>query len=155
MRIGEVAAQLGVSADTIRFYEKQGWLPGPRRGDNTYRTYSPDDVEHARLLLELRRLDVPLADAARVATWCHSGHCDDTTRALPEIIAQRRRSVAERIERLTELDAQLARLERHVRAATSRALPTIDGGGQACCDAAASLSEQSASCRCCAPPGSA
>jgi DNA-binding transcriptional MerR regulator len=150
IRIGELAAQLGVSTDTIRFYEKQGWLPGPRRSGNSYREYTPEDLEHARLLLELRRLDIPLPDAARVAAWCHSGHCADATGALPDIIAERRRSVAERIESLAALDARLARLERHLRAAAG-GLAVIDVGGQPCCESAAAIGSVPAGCACCAP----
>jgi DNA-binding transcriptional MerR regulator len=40
---------------------------------HAYRDYAGSDVEHLRLLIELRRLDVPLDDAARIAGWCHSG----------------------------------------------------------------------------------
>ena len=39
MRIGEVADSVGLSAQTIRFYERKGLLPRPRRGPNGYRDY--------------------------------------------------------------------------------------------------------------------
>lgn len=39
MRIGEVAAAVDVPAQTIRFYERRGLLPQPRRGPNGYREY--------------------------------------------------------------------------------------------------------------------
>ena len=74
MRIGELARDLGVSSDTLRFYERSGYLPSPPRGENSYREYSPADVDRIRLLLELRRLDLPLDEAARLAGWCQSGH---------------------------------------------------------------------------------
>lgn len=79
MRIGELANQLGVSADTLRFYEREGWLPRPERAENGYRTYGAGDLEHLRLLLELRRIDLPLEEAAQMASWCHAGHCDATS----------------------------------------------------------------------------
>jgi len=41
MRIGELAAAVGVPAQTIRFYEPRGLLPEPARGANGYRYY-PD-----------------------------------------------------------------------------------------------------------------
>ena len=67
MRIGELARAVGVSTDTVRFYERSGWLPRASRRDNAYREYGAPDVEHLRLLIDLRRLDVPLEDAARIA----------------------------------------------------------------------------------------
>lgn len=39
MRIGEVADAVGVPTQTIRFYEREGLLPEPRRGPNGYRQY--------------------------------------------------------------------------------------------------------------------
>ena len=36
MRIGEVAEAVGVPTATIRFYERKGLLPQPRRGPNGY-----------------------------------------------------------------------------------------------------------------------
>jgi hypothetical protein len=53
-------------------------------------------------------MDLPLDSAARMATWCHSGHCERTTSALPAELAERRAEIAERIRRLLELDARLA-----------------------------------------------
>ena len=40
MRIGELARQVGVSTDTVRFYERSGWLPRAARRDNAYRDYA-------------------------------------------------------------------------------------------------------------------
>ncbi len=65
MRIGELAEAVGVSTDTVRFYERSGWLPRASRRDNAYREYGPADVEHLRLIIDLRRLDLPLEDAAQ------------------------------------------------------------------------------------------
>lgn len=135
MRIGELASDLGVSADTLRFYERSGYLPRPERGENSYREYSPADVERIRLLLELRRLDLPLDEAARLAGWCQSGHCAETTVELPALIAAKRADLRERIDGLGQLDARLASLERHLSLAE---LPMV-GGAAPCCAAAAAV----------------
>jgi MerR family mercuric resistance operon transcriptional regulator len=39
MRIGEAAEAAGVPTQTIRFYERRGLLPQPRRDPNGYRDY--------------------------------------------------------------------------------------------------------------------
>jgi hypothetical protein len=67
VRIGELAQRIGVSTDTVRFYERAGWLPRPERQANAYREYAEADVEHFRLLIDLRRLEIPLEDASRGA----------------------------------------------------------------------------------------
>lgn len=151
MRIGALARQLGVSTDTIRFYEKSGVLPRPaRQRDNNYRDYGDTDREHLRLLIDLRRLEIPLDDAARIAGWCHAGHCGETTTELPTLLADRRASIAARIEGLRALDARLADLERHL-AGRRRAL-TVLGAGAPCCDAASAVTGVAeGGCACCAP----
>lgn len=150
MRIGELARQVGVSTDTVRFYERSGWLPRASRRDNDYREYGEADVEHLRLLIELRRLDVPLGDAGRIASWCHSGHCADTTAELPRLIGERRTDIATRIAGLQALDARLQGLERHL-GRPRRSLQVLDAAGP-CCDAAnAVIGSLEGGCGCCSP----
>ena len=150
MRIGELARQVGVSTDTVRFYERSGRLPRAARRDNDYREYGAPDVEHLRLLIDLRRLNVPLEDAARIAGWCHAGHCADTSAELPRLIDERRADIAERIAGLEALDARLAGLGRHLGKGT-RSLAVLEVGG-ACCEAAgAVVATAGAGCSCCSP----
>jgi DNA-binding transcriptional MerR regulator len=153
MRIGELAERVGVPADTVRFYEREGWLPRPPRQDNGYREYAEADVEHLRLLIDLRRLELPLDEAARLASYCHSGHCADTSAELPGIIAGRRAELGERMARLRVLDARLADLERHVAEARPARRPlTVLAGTTPCCDAAAAVTGVTqGGCACCSP----
>ena len=132
MQIGELASALGVSADTLRFYEKSGVLPRPPRSANGYRDYGRAELDRIRLLLDLRRLDLPLDEASRLAGWCHSGHCLETTAELPGLVGTRRAAIRDRMKSLQELDARLAALERHL---TLAPLP-MTGGSAACCSAA-------------------
>jgi DNA-binding transcriptional MerR regulator len=148
VRIGELAQRIGVSTDTVRFYERAGWLPRPDRRPNDYREYAEADVEHFRLLIDLRRLEIPLEDAARIATWCHSGHCGDTTAELPALIARQRSEITERLASLRALDARLEALQRHL-ARTRPALNVLTGGAP-CCDVAhAVIGNAEGGCACC------
>lgn len=150
MRIGELARRVGVSTDTVRFYERSGWLPRATRRDNDYREYGEPDVEHLRLLIDLRRLDVPLRDAGEIAGWCHSGHCADTTAELPRLIGERRADIADRIAGLQALDARLGALERHLTR-PRRSLEVLGASGP-CCEAAdAIVGSVEGACACCAP----
>ena len=38
-----IVTELGVSVDTVRYYERRGLLPAPRRTDAGYRSYGDDD----------------------------------------------------------------------------------------------------------------
>jgi DNA-binding transcriptional MerR regulator len=148
MRIGELAQRVGVSTDTLRFYERSGWLPRPERRENAYREYDANDVEHIRLLIDLRRLEIPLEDAARIASWCHAGHCAETTAELPAVIARRRSEIADRVAGLRALDARLAALQQHLGRAR-RALNLLTSGAP-CCDVAhAVIGDAEGMCACC------
>jgi DNA-binding transcriptional MerR regulator len=139
VRIGELAAAVGVTTDTLRFYERSGMLPRSRRTDNGYRDYGPAELERIRLMLDLRRLDVPLADAARMAGWCQTGHCATTSAELPRVLRERRQALRERIAGLKALDRRLAELESHL---TLNQLPVAaDARRRPCCDAAAALED--------------
>ncbi len=86
-------------------------------------------------MLDLRRLDIPLTDAARIASWCQSGHCSEASSALPAVLAARRAALRERIEGLRALDRRLADLERHLSLSQ---LPMAGEAGP-CCTAAAAV----------------
>jgi MerR family copper efflux transcriptional regulator len=49
-RSGELARLAGVSADTLRFYEKQGMLAGPPRTSGGYRMYPAEALKRVRLI---------------------------------------------------------------------------------------------------------
>ena len=148
MRIGELAAAVGVTTDTVRFYERSGWLPRASRRENSYRDYGQADVEHLRLIIDLRRLDLPLDDAAKIAGWCHSGHCAESTAELPGLIEGRRAEIADRIAGLQALDSRLAGLLGHL-GRPRRSLAVLDGP---CCGAAdAVVGAAEGGCACCSP----
>ncbi|MFG2792608.1 MerR family transcriptional regulator [Streptomyces sp. NPDC048419] len=90
MRIGELAAAVGVTTRTVRHYHHQGLLPEPDRLANGYRDYT---LRHAVVLARIRRLTelgLGLAEVRDVLA-------DDAGKDLAEV--------------LTELDEDLARQE--------------------------------------------
>jgi DNA-binding transcriptional MerR regulator len=50
MTIGKAAALAGVSADTIRYYERLGLFPTPTRTRAGYRVYQPAIINRRRTL---------------------------------------------------------------------------------------------------------
>ena len=51
MRIGELANVVGLSPDTIRYYERVDLLPPPARTPSGYRIYSTQAVDRLRFIL--------------------------------------------------------------------------------------------------------
>ena len=56
MKIHELAQKTGLTAPTIRFYEKEGLLDTRhvRRGENNYRDYGEEAVEHLLVIKEVQ-----------------------------------------------------------------------------------------------------
>lgn len=73
MKISEAAAQSGLSADTIRFYERRGMLPEIARGPDGHRTFSPKNVEWLTLLFWLRETGMPLGAMNRFTHLAKQG----------------------------------------------------------------------------------
>ena len=111
MRIGELAQQLGITPESLRFYERRGLLPMPARTSNGYREYTSADVERLRLLIGLRQLDLPLDQAAELSALCAAGRCDEVSADLQVALGEKRAELRRRMDELTYLDARLAHLE--------------------------------------------
>jgi DNA polymerase III subunit beta len=65
--IGEMARRSGLSVSALRYYDSAGLLvPASVDAASGYRRYRPDQVVTARVLANLRRVGLPLAEVARV-----------------------------------------------------------------------------------------
>lgn len=58
--MGEGAARLGISTETLRYYERRHVLPVPGRDRARSRVYRDDDVHLTAVLLHLRDTGMPL-----------------------------------------------------------------------------------------------
>ena len=116
MRIGELAERVGTTPHTIRWYERRALLPTTERTENGYRKYSDRDVSRLRLLIGLRSLDLPLDQAAELASLCVEGRCDQVSDELKIAIADKRQEIARRADELRYLDHRLAHLAGELQA---------------------------------------
>ena len=104
--IQEFAALTGLSADTLRYYEKEGLL-APARDANGYRIYSERDAAWLAFILRLKETNMPLAQIKEYARLRHLG--DETVPERYQIL-QKHQAALER--KRQELDAHWAFLER-------------------------------------------
>ena len=66
MTIGQIARLAGLSPRAVRFYESEGLLPPAQRTASGYRLYAEHDLELLRLVAQLRRAGLSLADVREV-----------------------------------------------------------------------------------------
>jgi len=64
VKIHELAQKTGLTAPTIRFYEKEGLLDTHhvRRGENNYRDYCEEAVEHLLMIKKIQAAGFTLAE---------------------------------------------------------------------------------------------
>lgn len=104
LSIGKVAAQSGVTVETIRFYEKEALLPTPTRSKSGYRQYSFDTVKRVRFIQKAKDLGFSLKEVASLLSLEEN---DSASAADVRIRAQ---------SKLAEVDAKLRDLRRIQRA---------------------------------------
>lgn len=61
-RIGELAKQCQVKADTLRFYDKHGLLSPSSRSASGYRIYTEKDAERLRFILRAKAVGFTLSE---------------------------------------------------------------------------------------------
>jgi MerR family copper efflux transcriptional regulator len=72
-RSGELALLSGVSADTLRFYEKEGMLARPPRTASGYRMYPAEAVKRVRLIRGALSLGFSVAELKQLLRQRDSG----------------------------------------------------------------------------------
>lgn len=108
MRIGELAAQSGVTTKTIRFWESAGLVTDPNRTPSGYRDYAPDEVERLRFIRHAQTAGLTLAEIRQVLAISDGGEppCGHVT----DLIHQHVADVDERIRELKATRVLLGRL---------------------------------------------
>ncbi len=66
LKISELAAQTGLSAHTIRFYEKHGLISASERSEAGYRYYSDADIRRAEFVKTARNIGFSLDDIGQL-----------------------------------------------------------------------------------------
>ncbi|MFC1409961.1 MerR family transcriptional regulator [Streptacidiphilus sp. N1-12] len=93
--IGEVAARTGLTAHTLRWYERIGLLEHPARSHSGQRRFSERDLSWLDFLGKLRLTAMPVADMVRYANLRREG--EHTEAARQELLVRHRDEVRQRI----------------------------------------------------------
>ncbi|MDR2093676.1 MAG: heavy metal-responsive transcriptional regulator [Azoarcus sp.] len=142
MSIGELARKTGVSADKLRYYEREGLLPHPRRGSSGYREYGAEAAGQVYFILRAKDLGFSLeeiADLLRLSSDTESGIAGVKARAS---------------RRLAEIEGQIARLE-NIRARLASLVAACPGHGPLeCCPILSAIrdGENAPTCSCAQTP---
>ena len=114
--IGELSDRIGVSAHTIRYYERLGLLEPSKRTESGYRVYGEENEERLRFIQKAKRFGLSLDEIKQLITIRTKGtppcaslktmvkqHLNDLDRKIEEMVSLRR----ELASRYEEIDKSL------------------------------------------------
>ena len=100
--IQDVSKKTGLSAHTLRYYEKEGLLVDVERTSGGFRQYSDADLESLNLICCLKNTGMSLQEIARFVELTHRG--DYTLKERVEMLRKHREAV---IGRMAEMQKHL------------------------------------------------
>jgi len=100
LTIQEVAKATGLTAHTLRYYERIGLIHPINREENTRRCYTADDVGWIDFLLKLRATGMSIRDMQRYAALQRRG--DETLPERVEMLKSLRDKVEAHMEEMNE-----------------------------------------------------
>lgn len=101
LTIAEVAERLGLSTDTLRYYEKGGLLLRPvQRSASGHRRYDAEDLRWIELLTRLRATGMAIRDVRRYADLVRAGLGNERDRLA--LLQEHRRSVLARLAQVQD-----------------------------------------------------
>jgi MerR family Zn(II)-responsive transcriptional regulator of zntA len=112
MKISDLAERSGISAHTLRYYEKTGLFSASQRSENNYRMYSQDDLTTAKFIKRSKECGFSLAETAKLLAIKH----DKSQHICAEaklITSTKITEISQQIARLKQMQETLQQLDRY------------------------------------------
>ncbi|HEY2859952.1 MAG TPA: MerR family transcriptional regulator [Terracidiphilus sp.] len=103
--IRTMAQRCGMTAHTLRYYERVGLIQAVGRANNGHRRYSDEDEAWLNFLHCMRGTNMPIREMQRYAALRERG--DDTSLDRRKILEEHRTMITEQIEALEKAHALL------------------------------------------------
>jgi DNA-binding transcriptional MerR regulator len=98
MKIAEVSQQYGISADTLRYYERVGLIPPVHRNEGGIRDYNELDLRRVDFIKCMRSAGLPVEVLIEYMGLVQKG--DKTIEARKEILIEQRDLLTARMEEM-------------------------------------------------------
>jgi len=98
MKIAEVSEQYGLSADTLRYYERVGLIPPVNRSESGIRDYNELDLRRVDFIKCMRSAGLPVEVLIEYIALVQKG--DKTIKARKEILVEQRELLVARMKEM-------------------------------------------------------
>jgi DNA-binding transcriptional MerR regulator len=104
-KIKEVSEKTGISAYTLRYYEKEGILPSIERDKSGQRVYSDENIAWLEIVVCLKDTNMPLEEIKEIVRLSMIG--DETIDERKQILLEHRKKIQNQIEILKKSMAKV------------------------------------------------
>jgi MerR family mercuric resistance operon transcriptional regulator len=104
--IGQLAAEVGVNVETIRYYQRRKLFPEPRRAHGRVRRYGNDEIARLRFIRSAQRLGFTLSEIDELLELLEPRSCSKTR----QVAAAKLAVIDERIGALQKLRTEFTAL---------------------------------------------
>ena len=119
MRIAEVSERYGISADTLRYYERIGLIPPVNRIESGIRDYNETDVKRVEFIKCMRSAGLPIEALIEYVGLVQQG--DTTIEARKDILKEQRELLMVRMKEMQKtLDVLDYKIEVYEKAVLKR-----------------------------------
>jgi DNA-binding transcriptional MerR regulator len=105
LTIGQLGQATGTKIETIRYYEKIGLLPAPRRTAGNYRSYAAEHLQRLGFIRRARELGFSIEDVRELLKL--AAHGEQTCEEVDQLVRCHLETTERKIEALTRLRREL------------------------------------------------
>ena len=117
MTIREICEKYGLTADTLRYYERIGVIPTVNRTKGGIRNYTEEDVKWVENAVCMRSAGVPMEKLIEYVKLCQEG--DSTFQARRDLLAEVREDVQAQLDQykttMERLNYKISRYDEAIR----------------------------------------
>jgi DNA-binding transcriptional MerR regulator len=105
LTIGQLGLATDTKIETIRYYEKIGLLPVPRRTSGNYRSYAGEHMQRLGFIRRARELGFSIEDVRELLKL--AAHGEEPCEEVDQLTARHLETTEKKIEALTRLRREL------------------------------------------------
>lgn len=105
MTINEVSKKVNLTADTLRFYEKEGLIGPIERSNSGYRNYSEEDLKRIEFVKCMRNAELPIDVLKRYMELFDKG--DETKEERKKLLIEQKEILDNKIKDMQEASKRL------------------------------------------------
>ncbi|MCL4534352.1 MAG: MerR family transcriptional regulator [Bacteroidetes bacterium] len=144
LRIGELAATVGMRAKTIRYYEQIGLVPKAQRDSSGYRVYPESEIARLRFIKRSKLLWLSLKEIKEIAAYVADGHCCTAQTKLMSLIGEKIDEIDARTAELAALRADLQRYRGELESRAQEGEESVGRKGMADCSCLGGMAAKTA-----------